>query len=82
MCGGKLIMTMWLFTRGFVGMGLGGGMMKWTNVKDGLPEELKLCIVIYDNGRYNLDRYYGDGEFAKYVEWWMPVPRAPEEEEG
>ena len=54
-------------------------MMEWISVKDRLPEELKLCIVVDKTGVYDLDRNFGDG-FAENNVWWMPVPKAPEDE--
>jgi hypothetical protein len=54
--------------------------MEWTNVKDGLPDELKLCLVVDRNCIYDLDRNFGDGGFEEFYVWWMPVPQVPEEE--
>jgi hypothetical protein len=45
-----------------------------------LPDELQLALVIDRQGYYNLDRNYNDGTFDDRNQWWMPVPRQPEEE--
>jgi hypothetical protein len=52
----------------------------WISVEDRLPDELQLALVIDRQGYYNLDRNYNDGTFDDRNQWWMPVPRQPEEE--
>lgn len=61
---------------------------RWISVKDKLPNDDATYIACGCDG-YLLADYAGDGEWesfdltnvTRYVSYWMPLPKEPEEEE-